>query len=84
VLRAALWRLTDSQLRATRAAGRVSQSLSAVLIAVGVVAALFLGAFSGLWLAFVGWFVMSAAAAELAATEAQAQAGWWGSSRSAT
>jgi Zn-dependent protease len=70
VLRAALWRLMGSRLRATRAAARVSQALSAVLIAVGVVA-LFLGVFSGLWLAFVGWFVMSAAAAELAATEAQ-------------
>jgi Zn-dependent protease/predicted transcriptional regulator len=71
VLRAALWRLTGSQLRATRAAGRVSQAVSAVLIAAGVVA-VFLGAFSGLWLAFVGWFVMSAASAELATTEAQA------------
>jgi Zn-dependent protease/predicted transcriptional regulator len=71
VLRSALWRWTGSQLRATRAAGRVSQALSAVLIAAGVVA-VFLGAFSGLWLAFVGWFVMSAASAELATTEAQA------------
>lgn len=71
VLRSALWRITGSQLRATRVAGRVSQALSAVLIAAGVVA-VFLGAFSGLWLAFVGWFVMSAASAELATTEAQA------------
>jgi Zn-dependent protease len=72
VLRAALWQRMGSLLRATRAAARVSQALSVVLIAVGVFAALFLGAFSGLWLAFVGWFVLSAGAAELAATEAQA------------
>ena len=71
VLHAALWRLTGSQLRATRAAGRVSQVLSALLIAAGVVAVL-LGEFSGLWLAFVGWFVLSAAKAEVATTEAQA------------
>jgi Zn-dependent protease/predicted transcriptional regulator len=71
VLRAALWRLSGSQPRATRIAGRVSQALSAGLIAVGVVSAL-LGALSGLWLVFVGWFVMSAAGTELAATRAQA------------
>jgi CBS domain-containing protein len=45
--------------------------VSAGLIAVGVMSAL-LGALSGLWLVFVGWFVMSAAGTELAATRAQA------------
>lgn len=67
VLRAALWRSTGSRLTATRGAVRASQVLSAGLIALGMVA-LFLGAVAGLWLAFVGLFVMSAASAELAAT----------------
>jgi len=68
VLRAALWQSTGSQLKATRAAARTSRVLSAVLIALGVVSAFF-GAVGALWLVFIGFFVMSAAAAELAATE---------------
>jgi Zn-dependent protease len=65
VLRAALWRRSGSQVRATRAAVRVSRRLSAGLIVLGVLG-FFLGAgFSGLWLAFIGWFLLSAAAAEL-------------------
>jgi Zn-dependent protease len=69
VLRAVLWALSGSRLRATRAAARVSQVLSAVLMALGVIGFV-AGVSGGLWLAFVGWFVMSAATAELSATEA--------------
>jgi Zn-dependent protease len=70
VLRAAIWARTGDLVRATRAAVGVSRALSAVLIAVGVVAALS-GAASGLWLAFVGWFVLTAARAEVAAMESR-------------
>jgi Zn-dependent protease/predicted transcriptional regulator len=72
VLRAALWRLRGSQLRATREAVFVSRVLSSVLVALGVVGFLTGAGFSGLWLAFVGWFVMSAASGEAALAETRA------------
>lgn len=71
VLRAALWRFRRDQLRATRDAARVSQVLSGIMIALGVVA-WFSGGLGGLWLAFVGLFVWSSGAAERAAAEARA------------
>jgi CBS domain-containing protein len=44
-------------------AGAVSRALGALMIAVGLVTFLFYG-FGGLWLALIGWFVMSAGTAE--------------------
>jgi CBS domain-containing protein len=44
-------------------AGAVSRALGALMIAVGLVTLLFYG-FGGLWLALIGWFVMSAGTAE--------------------
>ena len=70
VLRAILWRLTGSLLKSTRVASRVSQALAVVLIVVGF-AGVLAGAFGGLWLAFIGWFVFSATAVEREAAEAQ-------------
>jgi Zn-dependent protease len=70
LLRAALWAAMGDQLRATRAAVGVSRLLSGILIALGVLGFLLLGVPGGLWLAFVGWFVMSAAGAELAGADA--------------
>jgi Zn-dependent protease/predicted transcriptional regulator len=72
VLRAGLWRLRRSRLRATREAVLVSRVLSAALVALGVVAFLSGAGANGLWLAFVGWFVMRAAAGEAALAETQA------------
>jgi CBS domain-containing protein len=72
VLRAALWRLRRSRLRATREAVRVSRVLSSALVALGVVGFVTGAGFSALWLAFVGWFVMSAARGESTFTETQA------------
>jgi Zn-dependent protease len=71
VLRAVLWRLTGKLLKATRIASRVSQALAVVLIAVGFAWLLVGAAFGGLWLAFIGWYTFSAAAAERGAAEAQ-------------
>jgi CBS domain-containing protein len=70
-LRAVLWRLTGKLLKATRIASRVSQALAVVLIAVGFAWLLVGAAFGGLWLAFIGWYTFSAAAAERGAAEAQ-------------
>jgi Zn-dependent protease/predicted transcriptional regulator len=72
VLRAALWRLSGSLLRATRVAARVSQGLAVALICLGALSLLIAAAFGGLWLVFIGWFVFSAAAAEHRGAEAQA------------
>jgi Zn-dependent protease len=63
ILRSALWRLRGDLGWATRLAGAVSRALGALMIAVGLVTFLFYG-FGGLWLALIGWFVMSAGAAE--------------------
>ena len=71
VLRAALWRLTRNLLKATRIASRVSQALAVIMIVLGFASVLVGAAFGGLWLAFIGWFTFSAAAAEREAAEAQ-------------
>jgi Zn-dependent protease len=65
VLRAALWRRTRSWLSATRAAVRVSRLVSVGLIVLGLLDVLVGAGFGGLWLALIGWFLLSAAAGEL-------------------
>jgi len=61
VLRAALWRVTGERSRATRAAARVGQVVAFGLVFVGVFR-FFTGVnVGGLWLAFIGWFLLSAA-----------------------
>ncbi len=71
VLRAVLWQLTASLRRGTHAATRVSQALSVALIVLGLAGFLVSAGFGGLWLAFIGWFVYSAATAERDAADAQ-------------
>lgn len=66
LLRAAVWGATRDERRATRAAVGVSRVLACILIAVGLLAVL-RGIQGGLWPAFVGWFVITAAGAELEA-----------------
>jgi CBS domain-containing protein len=63
VLRAILWWAMDSVDRATRAAARVGQIIAALFIGYGVLR-FFTGAdLGGLWLAFIGWFLLQAASA---------------------
>ena len=68
ILRAVLWAVTGDHLRATRFASRIGQVFAWLLIAAGLVMMLGLrlpffggGWFSGLWLAFIGWFLNNAA-----------------------
>lgn len=61
VLRALVWRLMDDGYRATRLASRIGQLVAAGFIGVGVFTALTGGLFNGLWLAFIGLFLNSAA-----------------------
>jgi Zn-dependent protease len=64
VLRAWLWARHGDATRATQTAARVGQTLAYALIGVGAAAALAGGsAIGGLWLAFIGWFLLTASAA---------------------
>jgi Zn-dependent protease/predicted transcriptional regulator len=61
VLRAVLWWRQGNLLGATRTAARIGEIVAVGLIVLGVVR-FFLGAgIGGLWLAFVGWFLLNAA-----------------------
>jgi len=60
VLRGAIWWITGNAKRATTIAARVGQVIAFVMILFGVMQ-FFQGAgINGLWLAFIGWFLLSA------------------------
>jgi Zn-dependent protease/CBS domain-containing protein len=62
VLRAAVWKLTGSQFKATRAASVMGQLVAFGFIGVGVFTMIAGSFFNGLWLIFIGWFLQNAAA----------------------
>ena len=63
ILRAVLWWISGSRQRATRWATQVGQGVALLLILFGLVR-FFTGAgFAGLWIAFIGWFLLDAARA---------------------
>lgn len=63
ILRAVLWWISGSQHRATRWATQVGQGVALLLILFGLLQ-FFTGAgFAGLWIAFIGWFLLDAARA---------------------
>jgi len=65
VLRAAVWARTGDRIRATRIAAQVGMAFAFVLIALGVIDFLVSGnVVGGVWLVFLGWFLLSAARAE--------------------
>jgi Zn-dependent protease/predicted transcriptional regulator len=60
VLRGIVWWVTGNAVRATRIAARVGQVIAFLMILYGVMQ-FFRGAgFNGLWMAFIGWFLLSA------------------------
>jgi len=67
VFRSILWKVTGNYKRSTRIATRVGQSTGYLFILGGILIAFLqpfgLGWFSGLWLAFIGWFLGNAASA---------------------
>ncbi len=66
VLRGIVWAVTGSFERATRAAAAAGSLFAYALMALGAATALFGGEIvSGLWLAFIGWFLLSAARASV-------------------
>jgi Zn-dependent protease/predicted transcriptional regulator len=65
VLRALLWRARADFAWATSVAASVGRGFGYLLIGGGIALFVFQGAFSGAWLAFVGWFLLGAATGEL-------------------
>lgn len=66
VARSLLWMRKGDQQAATRSAVALSQGIARVLIGGGLAIVILGGAIGGVWLAFIGWFVLNAAEAELA------------------
>lgn len=65
VLRAVLWRVRQDRGSATRIAARLGRGFGYLLIAAGIVEFFVTGPLvGGLWLVFLGWFMLGAAEAE--------------------
>ena len=64
VLRSALWSWRGDYGSATRLAAGVGRGFGFLFIAGGLALLVFADAFSGAWLAFIGWFLLGAASAE--------------------
>ena len=76
IFRAVVWVFNKDFARSTRIAARAGQVVGSGMIALGVVSALrgtdsLGGPIGGLWLAFIGWFILSAAKQTYAQTEAR-------------
>jgi Zn-dependent protease len=71
ILRAGLWRATGNRSRATAMAARAGLGFGVVLMALGAAEFLLLSNPFGLWPAFLGWFLFTAARAELEAARLQ-------------
>jgi Zn-dependent protease/CBS domain-containing protein len=64
VLRAALWRWRGERQKAAVSAARAGRFVGFAMIALGVLQVVTGSGLSGIWLALIGWFVVSAATAE--------------------
>lgn len=63
VFRALLWRFSGRYYRSTRIATQVGRVVGYLFIVGGIISMFFLNWFTGLWLAFIGWFLENAASA---------------------
>ena len=61
VLRSIIWGSTGDLVKATNIAGIVGQIFGWMLIGVGIFFIFLISLFTGLWLAFIGWFLNSSA-----------------------
>jgi Zn-dependent protease/predicted transcriptional regulator len=61
ILRAALWWRNGDAERSTRAAAKTGQVVGMLFIAAGIVQFFGGAGFGGLWIAFIGWFLLQAA-----------------------
>jgi Zn-dependent protease len=63
VLRSIVWKITGSASRATRVATTVGQAIAFLFILIGIWFFFSGSALSGIWLGFIGWFLLSSAQA---------------------
>ena len=71
VLRAIIWWINKNEVRATQIAARVGQIVAVLFIVYGIWR-FFLGeGLGGLWLAFIGWFLLQAAGSTVMHVEAE-------------
>jgi Zn-dependent protease len=75
VLRAVLWARKKDFAAATRIAAALGRLFGQVMIAGGLILVIVVGAFGGVWLAFIGWFVLMAAEAEQSMAEVRTALG---------
>ena len=61
VLRAIIWKLGKDQHKATRWVSNIGKAIAYLMIATGIVLFFMGHTLNGLWLAFIGWFLNSAA-----------------------
>jgi Zn-dependent protease len=61
LLRAWLWQRSGDKYRATSGAARLGRICAFLMIGLGLLSLFINGAISGLWLIFLGWFLLSAA-----------------------
>jgi Zn-dependent protease/CBS domain-containing protein len=64
LLRAFLWWRTGDRLMATQRASQAGRVFGWLLVGLGLLSVLTQGSLGGLWLAFIGWFLVGAATAE--------------------
>jgi len=69
VLRAIVWWKTGNQARATRIAAATGLFLAFGFILLGIISVFQGAGFGGLWIAFIGWFLLNAARATYAQNE---------------
>src|SRR5881409_3381194 len=70
VLRGGLWQSSKNLLKATRNATRVSEVLSLIMIAAGLLLVVTTADFvNGIWIIFLGWFIRSGAETSLRQTQ---------------
>ncbi len=61
VMRSIVWKITGNLRTATRAASIVGEVLAVLFIIIGVLALFGGNVFDGIWLGFIGWFLLNAA-----------------------
>jgi Zn-dependent protease/CBS domain-containing protein len=66
LLRALLWKLSGNAYRSTKIAAISGQLVAMAFISFGVLSAFTSNVLNGLWMAFIGWFLLSAASNSLA------------------
>jgi len=69
VLRAIVWWVTDDGVKATRIASRIGQIVAFGFIILGMVRFFMGEVFGGIWIAFIGWFLLEAAGASRSQVE---------------